>query len=51
MAAPDSGARPRLVCSSTPVALITGVRVAALAGSAATAASATLSGVIVPARA
>ena len=51
VAAADSGARPRLVCSSTPVALITGVRVAARAGNAATAASATPSGAIVPARA
>ncbi len=48
-AAADSGARPRLVCTSTPVALITGVSAAARAGSSATAASATSSGAICPA--
>ena len=47
-AAADSGARPRLVCTSTPVALITGVSAAARAGSSATAASATSSGLICP---
>ena len=35
-AAADSGARPRLVCSTTPVALITGVQGGGRAGSAAT---------------
>ena len=50
-AAADSGARPRLVCTSTPVALITGVSAAARAGSSATAASATSSGAICPSRA
>src|SRR5262249_33097297 len=50
-AAPDSGARPRLVCTRTPVALITGVRVAAVGGSEAAAASATLAGLIAPERA
>src|SRR5258708_7962607 len=35
-AAADSGARPRLVCTRTPAALITGVRVAAAGGSDAT---------------
>ena len=40
----DSGARPRLVCTTTPVALMTGRRLAALSGSAATACSATCSG-------
>ncbi len=50
-AAADSGARPRLVCSITPVALITGVSVAAVGGSAATAASATPSGPMAPERA
>jgi hypothetical protein len=50
-AAADSGARPRLVCTRTPVALITGVRVAAIGGSEAAAASATLAGLIAPERA
>src|SRR5215831_3826383 len=48
-AAADSGARPRLVCTITPVALITGVSEAAVGGSAATAASATLAGLMAPA--
>ena len=47
-AAADSGARPRLVCTSTPVALITGVSAVARAGSSATAASATSCGAICP---
>ena len=47
-AAADSGARPRLVCTRTPVALITGVRVAATGGSAAAAASATAAGLMAP---
>ena len=50
-AARDSGARPRLVCTTTPVALTTGRRLDAVAGSAATACSATRSGSISPARA
>ena len=50
-AACDSGARPRFVCTTTPVALMTGRRLAALAGNAATASSATCSGSISPARA
>ena len=50
-AAADSGARPRLVCTRTPVALITGVKVAAVGGSAAAAASATLAGLMAPERA
>src|SRR4051794_1604140 len=50
-AACDNGARPRLVCTTTPVALMTGRRLAALTGSAATACSATCSGSISPARA
>ena len=47
-AAADSGARPRLVCSSTPVALMTGVSEAAAKGSSATAASATAAGSMSP---
>src|ERR1700756_4136082 len=50
-AARDSGARPRLVCTTTPVAFRTGRRLDAVAGSAATACSATRSGSISPARA
>ena len=51
IAACDNGARPRLVCTTTPVALMTGRRLAALAGNAATACSATCSGSISPLRA
>ena len=49
-AAPDSGARPRLVWTTTPVALTTRRSVVADAGSAATAASATAAGSSSPAR-
>ncbi len=47
-AAADSGARPRLVCNRTPVALTMGVRLAASRGSPVTAAAATSSGRIWP---
>ena len=50
-AAALSGARPRVVWTRIPVALITGTREAAIGGSSATAASATRSGVISPFRA
>ena len=48
-AARDRGARPRFVCTTTPVALITGRRLDAERGNAATASSATCSGSISPA--
>ena len=44
------GARPRLVCSSTPVAFSTGRSVVAAGGSAASAASVTASGGRAPSR-
>src|SRR5262249_56108858 len=50
-AAAGRGGRPGLVCTATPVALITGVKVAAVRGSDAAAASATLPGLISPERA
>ncbi len=46
----DSGARPRLVCTSTPVALRTGRRLLAVAGSAARTASTASGGATSPAR-
>lgn len=49
-AARDSGARPRLVCSTTPVALCTGLRPTARAGSAARAAWTASPGPIRPSR-
>ena len=48
---PTAAARPRLVCSTTPVALSTGRRLLRAAGSAASAASATSAGDSSPARA